>query len=48
MHRHMHPGSAEVKELTEREIACFVVSQELLGAPMEVVEVPYEEVELTG
>jgi alpha-beta hydrolase superfamily lysophospholipase len=44
----MHPGSAEVKELTEREISCFVRSQELLAAPMEVVAVPYEDVELTG
>ncbi|MBN1838346.1 MAG: alpha/beta fold hydrolase [Spirochaetales bacterium] len=48
MHRHMHPGSAEVKELTEREIVCFVSSQELLGAPMEVVGVPYEGIQLTG
>ncbi len=48
MHRHMHPGSPEVKELTEREIACFVKSQELLGAPLEVLAVPYEGLELTG
>lgn len=48
MHRHMHPGAADVKELTEREIACFVRSQELLGAPMEAVEVPYEDLKLTG
>jgi pimeloyl-ACP methyl ester carboxylesterase len=48
MHRHLHPGSAEVKELTEREIACFLKSQDLLGAPMEVVDVPYEGLELTG
>jgi pimeloyl-ACP methyl ester carboxylesterase len=48
MHRHMHPGSSEITELTEREIACFVRSQELLGAPMEVVAVPYEGLELTG
>ncbi len=48
MHRHMHPGSPEVKELTEREITCFVRSQELLGAPMEMLRVPYEGRELTG
>ena len=48
MHRHMHPRSQEIKELTEREIACFVRSQELLGAPMEVVAVPYEGIRLTG
>jgi pimeloyl-ACP methyl ester carboxylesterase len=48
MHRHMHPGSAEVKELTEREVACFIESQKLLEAPMEVVEVPFEGIELTG
>ena len=48
MHRHMHPGSTEVKELTELEVSCFTRSQELLGAPMEVVAVPYEGVALTG
>ncbi len=48
LHRHMHPGSAEVKELTEREVACFTLSQKLLHAPMEVVQVPYEGIELTG
>jgi alpha-beta hydrolase superfamily lysophospholipase len=48
MHRHMHPGSAEVKELTEREISCFTRSQKLLKAPMEVVQVPYEGLSLTG
>ena len=48
LHRHMHPGSPEVKELTEREVACFTLSQKLLGAPMEVVEVPYQGITLTG
>ncbi len=48
MHRHMHPGSVEVKELTELEIACFLWSQDLLDAPMEVVRVPYKGIELTG
>jgi alpha-beta hydrolase superfamily lysophospholipase len=48
MHRNMHPGSAEVKELTEREISCFTLSQKLLGASMEVVQVPYEGISLTG
>jgi len=48
LHRHMHPGSAEVKDLTEREIACFTLSQKLLEAPMEVVQVPYDGVNLTG
>jgi len=48
MHRHMHPGSPEIKELTEREIACFIKSQVLLETPMEVVSVPYEGVTLTG
>jgi alpha-beta hydrolase superfamily lysophospholipase len=48
MHRHMHPGSPEIKELTEREIACFVRSQQLLGAPMEVFQVPYQGLRLTG
>ncbi|MCX7786486.1 MAG: alpha/beta fold hydrolase [Spirochaetes bacterium] len=48
MHRHMHPGSPEIKELTEREIACFIKSQELLEAPMEVVSVPYNGIRLTG
>jgi pimeloyl-ACP methyl ester carboxylesterase len=48
LHRHMHPASAEVKELTEREVSCFTLSQKLLGAPMEVVQVPYESVKLTG
>jgi len=48
MYRHMQPGAPVVKELTEREIACFVRSQDLLGAPMEVIEVPYQELKLTG
>lgn len=48
LHRHMHPGSSEVKELAEREVACFTLSQKLLGAPMEVVQVPFEGVPLTG
>ena len=48
MHRHMHPGAEDVKEMTEREVACFIRSQELLQAPMEVVQVPFEDIELTG
>jgi pimeloyl-ACP methyl ester carboxylesterase len=48
LHRHMHPGSAEVKELTEREVACFVRSQELLDGGLQVVAVPYEGLALTG
>ncbi len=48
MHRHLHPGSPEVKELTEREIACFIRSQELLDSGMQVVAVPYEGLALTG
>ena len=48
MHRHMHPGSSEIKELTERQVACFIESQRLLAAPMEVVEVPFEGIKLTG
>ncbi len=48
LHRHMHPGAPDVKELADREVACFTLSQKLLGAPMEVVQVPYEGVELTG
>ena len=48
MHRNMNPGSDEVREMTEREIACFVTSQDLLEAPMEVVAVPFEGTELTG
>ncbi|MDY7027471.1 MAG: alpha/beta fold hydrolase, partial [Spirochaetota bacterium] len=48
MHRNMHPGSDEVKEMTELEITCFVKSQELLETPMEVVAVPFEGIDLTG
>jgi len=48
MHRNMHPGSEEVREMTEREIRCFVTSQELLREPMEVVGIPFEGIDLTG
>jgi pimeloyl-ACP methyl ester carboxylesterase len=48
LHRHMHPGAPEVRDLAEREVACFIKSQQLLGAPMEVIEVPCQGARLTG
>ena len=48
MHRNMFPGSDEVKAMTEREVQCFITSQEMLKVPMEVVRVPFEGIELTG
>lgn len=48
MHRHMHPDNAEIKDMTKREVECFIDSQQLLHAPMEVVKIPFAGIELTG
>lgn len=44
----MNPESPQIKEMTEKETACYIKSQKLLERPMEVVKVPYEGIELTG
>lgn len=48
LHRHPDPFAAEVRQMAEKEVACFAMAIDLLSLPIQTVRIPYDGTTLPG